>query len=99
MFLAGGQIIPAVTGKSWDDFIKERIFKPLGMNDSNTSIRDLEGKPDVATPHEEINGTVQPVSYRNLDNMAPAGAINSNVSDISQWLRFQVGDGTFEGKR
>jgi CubicO group peptidase (beta-lactamase class C family) len=99
MFLAAGQIIPAVAGRSWDDFIKERIFKPLGMNESTTSVRDLVGKSDVATPHEKVNGTVQPISYRNIDNIAPAGAINSSVAEIAQWLRLQLGNGTFEGKR
>ena len=50
MFLAAGQIIPSVTGKSWDDFLTERIFTPLGMKDTNTTIRTLSKSTDVSTP-------------------------------------------------
>src|ERR1700690_3444391 len=38
LYLAAGQIIPAVTGQPWDDFIRERIFGPLGMRDSNSTV-------------------------------------------------------------
>ena len=79
MYLAAGQIVPSVTTKSWDDFIGERIFTPLGMKETNTSIRLLKGKTDVAAPHQTIDDKVQPVPYRLIDNIGPAGSINSNV--------------------
>src|SRR6185503_465539 len=59
MLLAAGQIIPAVTGKSWDDFIKERIFTPLGMMASNTSITAFKGLDNVAMPHAKLDDKVQ----------------------------------------
>ncbi len=99
MFLAAGQIVPSVTGKSWDDFINERIFTPLGMKDTNTSIRLLKGKTDVAAPHQTIDDKVQPVPYRLIDNIGPAGSINSNVVDMAQWVRLQLNDGKFDGKQ
>ena len=79
MFLAAGQIIPSVTGKTWDDFIRERIFTPLGMKSSTTSIKAFAAPANVATPHSKINDKLQAVSWRNIDNIAPAGSINSNV--------------------
>ena len=54
MYLTAGQIIPAVTGKSWDDFVKDRFFKPLGMAASSTSVNDLKSSNNVSTPHAKI---------------------------------------------
>jgi CubicO group peptidase (beta-lactamase class C family) len=99
MFLAAGQVVAAVSGMSWDDFVKQRIFTPLGMTMSNTSVTALKKAEDVATPHAKIEGVVQTVSWRNIDNIGPAGAINSNVLDMAQWLRLQLGEGNYQGKQ
>jgi CubicO group peptidase (beta-lactamase class C family) len=99
MYLAGGQIIPTVTGKSWDDFLRERIFTPLGMSSTNTSISALKGMPDVAAPHAKINDKVKPVAYRLIDNIGPAGSINSNLTDMAQWVRLQLNNGKYGDKQ
>ncbi|HLA11678.1 MAG TPA: serine hydrolase [Pyrinomonadaceae bacterium] len=99
MFLAAGQIFPSIAGKNWDDFIRERIFNPLGMTASTTSIKALANSDNVATPHSRIDDKVQTVAWRNIDNIAPAGSINSNVTDMAQWVRLQLGGGTYENKR
>ncbi len=99
MLLAAGQIIPAVTGKSWDDFVRERIFTPLGMSSSNTSVTAFKGLDNVATPHAKIADKAQPIPWRNVDNIAPAGSINSTVTDLARWLRLQLGEGAFESKK
>lgn len=99
MFLAAGQIIPSITGKSWDDFLRERIFTPLGMSSSSTSISALKNAPDVAAPHVKIDDKIKPVPYRLIDNIGPAGSINSNAVDVAQWLRLQLGGGKFQDKQ
>ncbi|MEO6588738.1 MAG: serine hydrolase [Pyrinomonadaceae bacterium] len=99
MFLAAGQIIPSVTGKSWDEFIRERIFVPLGMNSTGTSISDFKNVKDLAAPHARIGDKVKPVAYRFIDNIGPAGSINSNVNDMAQWLRLNLDDGKFQDKQ
>lgn len=99
MFLAAGQIIPSITGNTWDDFVTERIFAPLGMSETGTTIRTLPLSTDVSTPHVKIDDKVQPVAWRLIDNIAPAGSINSNAVDMAQWLRLQLGKGKFEGKQ
>ena len=99
MFLAAGQIVPSVTGKTWDDFVADRILKPLGMKETGTTIRTLAQSSDVSTPHVKIDDKVQPVAWRLIDNIGPAGSINSNVTDMAQWLRLQLGKGKFEGKQ
>jgi CubicO group peptidase (beta-lactamase class C family) len=99
MFLAAGQIIPAVAGLSYDEFIKERIFKPLEMTRSNTSPKDLVGVDNVAAPHTKKEGKVVAIPYRNIDNIAPAGSINSSVAEMAQWHRFQLGNGKYAEKQ
>jgi CubicO group peptidase (beta-lactamase class C family) len=98
MYLAAGQLTARVTGLSWDDVVRQRIFAPLGMTSSNTSVTALEGLPDVATPHDEIDDTIRTIPYFNLDAIAPAGSINSNVLDMAQWVRFQLAGGRVAGK-
>ena len=61
MFVAAGQIVPSVTGMTWDAFVADRLFTPLGMTRTNTSVKLLAGMDDVATPHEKIDSIMQPV--------------------------------------
>jgi CubicO group peptidase (beta-lactamase class C family) len=98
MYLAAGQITARLDGRSWDEVIRDRIFTPLGMTHSNTSVTALEGLPDVATPHAEIDDTVRTIPYFNLDQIAPAGSINSSVLDMARWVRFQLAGGKVAGK-
>jgi CubicO group peptidase (beta-lactamase class C family) len=98
MYLAAGQMTARVTGRTWDEVIRQRIFTPLGMTGSNTSVAGLDRLPDVATPHAIVDDTVRTVPYFNLDNAGPAGSINSNVLDMAQWLRFQLAGGRVAGK-
>lgn len=99
MFLAAGEIIPAVTGKSWDEFIKERFFAPLGMRRTTTSVSALKGVPNVATPHNEAGGRLRVIRYSNVDNIGGAGAINSSVAEMAEWIRLQLGRGKHGGKQ
>lgn len=99
MFLAAGQIVPSVTGKSWDDFMREQIFTPLNMKATSTSIKAFAGATNVASPHSKIDDQVRAVSWRNIDNIAPAGSINSSVHDMAQWIRLNLGEGEYEQQR
>lgn len=98
MFLTAGEIIPSLTDKSWDEFLKSRIFEPLKMTSTNTSILANKDIKNVAIPHVRKEGKVIPIKYINWDNIAPAGAINSNVSDMSKWIKFLLNEGKAEGK-
>ncbi len=99
MFLAAGQALARAAGRSWDDVIVSEIFQPLGMNESNTSTDSLRGRDDVATPHSIAGGGAAPIPWRNLDNAAPAGSINSSVADMTHWIRLQLDSGVYAGKQ
>jgi CubicO group peptidase (beta-lactamase class C family) len=98
MYLAAGQLTARVTDRSWDEVIRERIFTPLGMTTSTTTTNGLDRLPNVATPHLEADDTVRTIPWFNLDNVAPAGSINSNVLEMAHWLRFQLAGGKVGGK-
>ncbi|MEK7794077.1 MAG: serine hydrolase domain-containing protein, partial [Candidatus Hydrogenedentota bacterium] len=99
MFLAAGQLIPAITGTSWDDFVKARIFTPLGMTNSYTSVVPLSNIENVAAPHEKFDGKVAPVPHFNLDNTGPAGSIVSSASQMANWIKLHLAKGEFNGRR
>ena len=93
MFLAAGELYAAVAGESWDDCIAKRFFAPLGMARSTTSVDPLPGIENVATPHEEVEGEVVAVPWHDLDNVAPAGSINSSAREMAAWVLLQLGQG------
>ena len=93
LYLVAGQIIPAVTGESWDDFVAKRVFGKLGMSESNLSAKAIKPGMNVVSPHTKIDGKLTAIPFVDLDNTAPAGAINSNVSDMSKWILVQLDRG------
>jgi CubicO group peptidase (beta-lactamase class C family) len=93
LYLVGGQVLAAVSGKSWDDFIHTRIFAPLDMKDSNTTVTALKPGMNFATPTATVDGKLQPVRFDNVDNTAPAGAINSSAADMAKWAIVQLNSG------
>lgn len=97
MYLAAGEVVSEVSGTRWDTFVERRIFGPLGMERASTSVDSLEGMANVASPHEEVDGEVRPVPWRDIDNIGPAGSINASVAEMARWVRLQLGEGVFEG--
>jgi len=99
MFLTAGYAVGRIAGTTWEEFVRGRIWAPLGMRNSDFSVRDVVHAADYAMPYEEREGKVVSVPWRNIDNIAPAGAINSSVNDLSKWVRMQLNGGVFEGRR
>jgi CubicO group peptidase (beta-lactamase class C family) len=99
MYITAGQIVARVGNTTWDDFVRDRIFTPLGMASSTTSIRQIAGQPNLASPHADVEGQIRSLEWRNIDNAGPAGSINSSAVDMARWVRLQLGRGSFAGKR
>ncbi len=93
LYLVAGQLIPAVAKTSWDEFVRRRIFTPLGMTHSGTDTETLLRGGDVAIPHSKISGKLEPLEQENVDNNAPAGSIVSCVSDLAKWVTVQLDRG------
>ncbi|HEY6829948.1 MAG TPA: serine hydrolase domain-containing protein, partial [Gemmatimonadaceae bacterium] len=88
-----GTIIERVSGMPWDAFVRARIFKPLGMNETEALVSQIVGKPNVAVPHALVGDSVRVVPIRSTDLVAPAGSVWSSVSDMSKWMRFVLDSG------
>src|SRR5204862_2966419 len=86
LYIAAGEIVPAVSGKGWDDFITQRILAPLGMTESGTRVAALSSTSNVAAPHGVEQGKLQVVPRDSIDNTGPAGGSVSNVRDMAKWL-------------
>ena len=95
LYMTAGQIIPAVTGTSWDDYIREHIFGPLSMKHSVVSNKDFRLGDDYAWPHSRVDGKLQVVPLEDLDNVGPAGSINSCAADMARWVQLQLNHGKF----
>ncbi len=80
LYLVAGEVVGAVSGKSWDDFVKERIFTPLGMSNTYVNTAALKQGKDVAIPHNNLSGKLEALAQEDVDNNAPAGAIISCVA-------------------
>lgn len=93
MFLTAGYLIEHLTGKSWEENVKTRIFDPLGMASSNFRVAEMQRTADFAQPYEERDKKVVKVPFRALDNMGPAGSINSSVNDMLRWVKLHLADG------
>lgn len=95
MYIAAGQILPAVTGQSWEDYIREKILVPLGMNATNLSNAAFKPTDDYAFPHSKVDGRLQVIEFVNLDNAGPAGSINSSATEMAKWVTLQLAHGKF----
>jgi CubicO group peptidase (beta-lactamase class C family) len=99
MYATAGHVESLLTGMTWDELIKRRLFTPLGMTETYTSTHQLPAGGDVATPHARINDTMIALKWRNLDAVGPAGSVNSSVSDLARWIRALLDSGRVGGKR
>ncbi|ANH83472.1 hypothetical protein A8C56_23060 [Niabella ginsenosidivorans] len=98
-FLTAGEVIPKATGVSWNRFITDSIFKPLGMNHSLALSAAIAGAADKASAHTIAEGRLIKIPYGKIDNLAPAGSISSSVNDLSHWVLMLLNNGKYEGKQ
>ena len=100
MFVAAGLVIQSVTGKSWDEFIQERIFDPLGMETADCTSSIAERAPDHATPHRKRRDQpLTPIPWLHFDSEGPGGTINASAREMGAWVRLQLANGIFAGQR
>jgi len=97
MFIAAGRIVEKVSGKTWSQFVTERILTPLGMSRTTTSVKNL--KDNFSMPHNESGGALRVLHSGNVDGASAAAGLNSSAADVAKWLRLQLGRGKFEGKQ
>ena len=98
-YLAAGEIIPVVTGQSWDAFVKSNFFDPLDMKRTSTTFAAITTDKNACKPHTRWQDKEQTMPYDNIDNLGPAGSINSCVNDFAHWIQMQLDSGRYGGKQ
>ena len=99
MIMTMGYLEGRVMNTSWEELAKKRILEPLGMTNTNFSVNDSQRAPDFALPYELKKDTIMKVPFKVIDGIGPAGSINSSINDMAKYTIFQLGDGTYDGKR
>jgi len=93
LYLIAGEVIEAVSGETWEQFVASHILSKVGMTDSNVRHSDAAGGGNVAATHAEIDGKVRPISPFTSDNTNPAGGVNASARDIAKWMIVQLDSG------
>ena len=102
MYIASGYIVELLNQKTWEDFIKEKIFQPLEMNNTVFSISEMLKHSDYFVPYNEKRDSTilyQIPYYEDVAAVGPAGSIISDINDLSKWLIAQMNGGQYKGKQ
>ena len=101
MFALASVLVEKISGKKWQDFVKEKILDPLGMTSTYTGAAEYRDKnlKTASQPYDIKDGEIKQIPFNNLDNMGCAGCMSSTVRDLDKWARLQLGRGEFEGVR
>lgn len=100
MFTIVGRAIEMITGKTWEEFVKERIMSPLDMNNSNFDVAESQKTLDFALPHRlNKNKEITPVDFLQLSSFRPAGGINSTANDMAKWMKLMQDKGLYKNTR
>ncbi|MEQ1765310.1 MAG: serine hydrolase domain-containing protein, partial [Pyrinomonadaceae bacterium] len=102
MYATAGETVAVAQKQPWEKFVPARMFKPLGMTNSNMSIAEMEKAKDKSFGYTYNFDTkeTKKLPYRPIDDVAPAGSINSSANDMAKWLQFVLAGGvTASGNR
>jgi CubicO group peptidase (beta-lactamase class C family) len=98
LYLAAGEAAAHTAGMSYEELVRTRLIEPLGMKSTTVGVPHDQGT-NFARSHGDFGGVVKPMRTAKAMNILPAGGLNANAVDMAKWLLFQLGDGTWEGKR
>ncbi|MEN8250229.1 MAG: serine hydrolase [Bacteroidota bacterium] len=97
MYLAAGVVIENVSGKTWQEFMKERIFIPLDMTETYALYQNVKDKSNLASAHLYYENEIVQIDHISADAIAPAGAMWSSISDMAKWMQFLTNNGVVKG--
>jgi CubicO group peptidase (beta-lactamase class C family) len=100
MFTVAGHAVSSASGSAWADLIRKRLLVPLDMKAVVLTTTDAQKTNDHASPHRRNkNGDVEVIDWYPMTQPEPAGSVHANARDLAKWLKFHLGDGTWNGKR
>jgi CubicO group peptidase (beta-lactamase class C family) len=101
-FVLAGEIVRAVTGESWEHFVRSRILTPLGMAETQIAPVAAQSGLNIASPHSRgwrLEGMLTPIPYTRDETWSAAAGIRSNVTDLAKWILAQLGRGRLADDR
>lgn len=93
MYVAAGFAMEQATKKSWEELVSSRILQPLDMRQTNFSVHKMEAEEDFASAYIDKGGKLKKVPLRDICVAAPAGGVNSNISDLTRWVQMHLNGG------
>ncbi len=100
MYLVQGMIAERKYGKTWEELVRQKLFIPLNMTRTNTSISALSGDSDAALGYTlKSDSIISKSDYYNINAMGPAGSINSSVLEMTNWLKVWINKGVLNGRK
>lgn len=99
MYMTAGYLAGQIEDETWEENIQRKLLAPLGMSATNFSVEKMQKNANHALPYKVTAGEPHPIPFRNLDAIAPAGAINSNAEDMAKWLQLLLNEGNFDGQQ
>ncbi len=97
-FLAAGELIPRITGKSWEETVREKILIPLKMDRTLMRSEEFRMASNKAFPYSLLQNVRTEIPVMNLDNLGPAGSMSSSAWDMAIWLTAQLSGGIIDGQ-
>ena len=95
-----GRVAEAVTGQSWKEFLKARIFEPSGMYHTTAYASEMYGADNAAIPCDHNGTSIVPCAVRKTDRvMHAAGGLGTSAADAARWLKLNINGGVVDGKR
>lgn len=99
LYIVAGEVIERVSGISWEEFVEQKIFKPLEMKASAASYERLKDTTNIAVPHIPIDGKLKVIGRFNSNITNAAGGIYTNTKELSHWMMALLNSGTYNGRR
>jgi CubicO group peptidase (beta-lactamase class C family) len=100
LYIVAGEVLEAVAGTSWEDFVQRRILKPLGMETTMMVSDGIEARPNFAHAHDtDEEGAVKILPYPHIHAAGPAGSMQSSVAEMARWIALLLNEGEVGEKR
>lgn len=99
LYIVAGEVVAAKSGMCWEEFIENKIMKPLGMTESAASLSRVKDKSNVIDPHAPVNGKLQVIGIDWSETANAAGGIYSNVHDLTKWIIMQMDNGMYDDNK
>lgn len=99
MYAVAGQVVATASGMPWEQFVRTRIFRPVGMPNTVPLLDSARRRANVASPHYRLGDTVRVVTNASVDAVAPAGAVWASAADMARWMLFVLDSARVDGRR